>query len=192
MSALPNTAYEKNVTLLVVDPDAGVRVELQRTFRDKSYRVLTATDAPSALRMLHQEHCDLIILDVEIPGVNGLALCRILRAQATAKQIPVVIYSSRDDEETKVEAFAAGVDDFIIKPSTPGELLSRVGAHLETALREHALLRSNREFGFLADLGRGLLHALEPEQVARRVAGMTFEGANAALCAAAVLPAGGE
>lgn len=190
MSALP-APYEKNATLLVIDPDANVRRELQRTFRGDGYRVVAATDAPSALRLTHQELCDLIILDVEMPGISGLALCRILRAQAATKQIPLVVYSSRDDEAAKVEAFAAGVDDFIMKPSTPNELLSRVGAHLESALRERALLRSNREFGFLADLGRGLLHALEPEQVARRVAGMTFEGANAALCAAAVLPEAG-
>lgn len=179
---------EKNVTLLVVDEDAGVRGDLQRTFQDEGYRVVVATDAPAALRTLHQERCDLIILDVELPGVSGLALCRILRSQTATKQIPMVVYSARDDEACKVEAFAAGVDDFIVKPSTPGELLSRVGAHLESALRERALIRSNRELSFLADLGRGLLHALEPEQVALRMAGMTFEGANAALCCAAVFP----
>lgn len=187
MSAAPNS-FEKNVTLLVVDEDAGVRRGLQRTFQTEGYRVVTATDAPAALRTLHQERCDLIILDVELPGVTGLALCRILRAQTATKQIPVVVYSIRDDEACKVEAFAAGVDDFIVKPSTPGELLSRVGAHLESALRERALIRSNRELSFLADLGRGLLQALEPEQVALRMAGMTSEGANAALCCAALFP----
>ncbi|MEJ7617445.1 MAG: response regulator [Pyrinomonadaceae bacterium] len=187
MSAPPNT-FEKNVTLLVVDQDASVGRSLQLTFQTEGYRVVTATDAPAALRLLHQERCDLIILDVEMPGVSGLALCRILRAQTTTKQIPVVVYSTRDDEACKVEAFAAGVDDFIVKPSTPGELLSRVGAHLESALRERALIRSNRELSFLADLGRGLLHALEPDQVARRMAGMTFEGASGALCAAALFP----
>lgn len=187
MSAEPNS-FEKDVTLLVLDEDAGVRRNLQRTFQTEGYHVVTAADAPAALRMLHQERCDLIILDVELPGVSGLALCRILRAQTTTKQIPVVVYSARDDEACKIEAFAAGVDDFIVKPSTPGELLSRVGAHLESALRERALIRSNRELSFLADLGRGLLQALEPEQVALRMAGMTFEGANAALCCAAMFP----
>src|SRR3954453_5958473 len=62
----------------------------------------------------------------------------------------------------------------------------RVSAHLETAQREWALVGSNLELRFLADLGRGLLRALDPEQVVRHVAGATFEGTGAALCAAAV------
>ncbi|HEV2764714.1 MAG TPA: ATP-binding protein, partial [Pyrinomonadaceae bacterium] len=137
----------------------------------------------------HQERCDLILLDVELPGVDGLALCRLLRAQAATRRLPIIIISAYDDEEHKVGAFAAGADDFFTKHSTPRELVSRVGAHLEAAERERALEGSNRELGFLADLGRGLLHALEPLQVVRRVAGMTYEAANAALCAA-VLVAG--
>ena len=71
-------------------------------------------------------------------------------------------------------------------PSTPGELISRVNSHLNGAHRESELIGSNRELLFLADLGRGLLRTLEPEQVARRVAGATYEGTNAALCACAV------
>jgi PAS domain S-box-containing protein len=110
-----------------------------------------------------------------------------LRAQAATKQLPIVIFSARNDENRKVEAFAAGADDYIVKPSTPREILTRVCAHLETAQREWALVGSNLELRFLADLGRGLLRALEPEQVVRHVAGATYEGTGATLCAAAVL-----
>ncbi|HEX8475347.1 MAG TPA: response regulator [Pyrinomonadaceae bacterium] len=182
----PPLVSNRTSTLLVVDDDARMRRFLRRTFEDEGHRVLNAADAPSALRKLHQERCDLIMLDIELPGINGLALCRLLRAQAATKNIPVIIISSHDDEEQKVEAFAAGADDFVVKPSTARELVSRVGAHLEAAERERALEGSNRELGFLADLGRGLLHALEPLQVVRRVAGATYEGANAVLCAATV------
>ncbi|HEV2762283.1 MAG TPA: response regulator, partial [Pyrinomonadaceae bacterium] len=178
-----------NATLLIVDDDAGLRRSLGRTLEGEGHRVIHAGDAPAAMRQLHQERCDLILLDVELPGVDGLALCRLLRAQAATRRLPIIIISAYDDEEHKVGAFAAGADDFFTKHSTPRELVSRVGAHLEAAERERALEGSNRELGFLADLGRGLLHALEPLQVVRRVAGMTYEAANAALCAA-VLVAG--
>ncbi|HEY0003981.1 MAG TPA: response regulator [Pyrinomonadaceae bacterium] len=182
----PFNQNAQGATLLVVDDDANMRRKLRRIFEEAGYRTVTAEDAPSALRLLHKERCDLVMLDVEMPGVSGLALCRLLRAQAATRQLPVVIFSASDDENRKVEAFTAGADDYIVKPSTPRELLSRINAHLESAQQTRALLGSNRELQFLADLGRGLLRALEPEQVVRRVAGATYEGTNAALCAAAI------
>ncbi|MEO8434050.1 MAG: response regulator [Pyrinomonadaceae bacterium] len=173
-------------TILIVDDDSATRTTLGQVFEDAGLRVITATNAPAALRLLHKEHCDLVMLDIDLPGVDGFALCRLLRAQPAMKQLPVVVFSSSDAESSKVEAFAAGADDYITKPSTPPELLSRINSHLSAAQREWALLGSNRELRFLADLGRGLLRALEPGQVALRVAGATYEATGAALCAAIV------
>ncbi|MDQ1591208.1 MAG: two-component system, NtrC family, sensor kinase [Pyrinomonadaceae bacterium] len=178
----------KSFTLLIVDDDERARASLQHTFESAQHQVKTAADAPTALRMLHREPCDLILLDIELPGVDGLALCRLLRAQEATRRLPVIVISAHDDEERKVGAFAAGADDFIVKPATRRELLSRVGTQIEAAQRERALVGSNRELGFLADLGRGLLVALEPVQVVRRVAGATYEAANATLCAAILEP----
>ncbi len=176
----------KTATLLVVDGDERARAALGRALEQGPYRVHTAADAPTALRLLHEAHCDLILLASEIPGVDGLALCRVLRAQATTKRLPIIMLATRDEEELQVGAFAAGADDFVVKPAARRELLSRVSAHLEAARRERTLAGSNRELAFLADLGRGLLVALEPLQVVRRVAGATYDAANAALCAAVV------
>ena len=179
--------FETNsATLLVVDDDAGAREGLRSVFESAGHRTLTVADAPAALRLLKKESCDLVMLDVELPEVDGLSLCRLLRAQPAMRQLPVLVFSANDSELKKVEAFSAGVDDYIVKPSTPGELISRVNSHLNFAQRESDLIGSNRELRFLADLGRGLLQTLEPEQVARRVAGATLEGANIALCACAV------
>src|SRR5207244_2628892 len=94
--------------------------------------------------------------------------------------------SAHDEDSQKVEAFAAGADDYIPKTSSSGEIVSRSASHLRAARREWALLGSNRELRFLADLGRGLLRALEPGQVVRRVAGATYEAIGASLCAAIV------
>src|SRR5260221_12902722 len=119
------------------------------------------------------------MLDVTLPEVDGLALCRLLRAQPAMQQLPVIVFSADDSENKKVEAFTAGADDYIVKPSTPGELVSRVNSHLNFAQRESDLIGSNRELTFLADLGRGLLGTIVPEQVASRVAGSIYEGSNA-------------
>ena len=177
----------KAATLLVVDDDAAARRNLQRAFEAEGHRVVACADAAAALRELHREPCDLVVLDIELPGVSGLALCRLLRAQAKTRRLPVVVVSAHDREEYKVEAFAAGADDYVVKGRATAELLTRVGAHLEAAERERALQGSNRELSFLADLGRGLLHAMSPAEVVRRVAGATYEGADAALSAAVLL-----
>jgi two-component system NtrC family sensor kinase len=183
MSSIPDIS-PKTATLLVVDDDPRTRLQLQTAFEDAGHHVVACADAAEALRELNRQTYDLVVLDVELPGTGGLALCKLLRAQSATRRMPVVVVSSHDSEQSKVEAFAAGADDFVAKPSGSRELVTRVGAHLEAAERERALAGSNRELSFLADLGRGLLHALVPAEVVRRVAGATYEGANAAICAA--------
>src|SRR5919106_4291671 len=179
-------AENQNATLLIVDDDHAARERLREIFETAHYRVVTANEAASALRVLRGVRCDLIALDLEMPGVDGLALCKLLRAQLTTSKLPIIALSESDDEARKVQAFTAGADDYITKPSTPGELLSRVSLHVRTSQREWALIGSNRELRFLSDIGRGLLRALEPEQLVRRVAGATYEALDASLCAAYV------
>jgi len=180
------TQQTTGATLLIVDTDVAARDDLRSVFEDAGHRAITVGDASSALRQLRKETCDLVMLDVELPEVDGLALCRLLRAEPSMKQLPLVVFSADDSEGRKVEAFTAGADDYIVKPSSPGELLSRVNSHLNIAQRESELLGSNRELSFLADLGRGLLRTIMPEQVASRVAGAIYEGTKAAQSACAV------
>ena len=184
---MPSATTPKQIaTILIVDHDNSARERLRKSFEKAGYRALGAEDAPSALRLLHQDPFDLIVLDLEMPGVDGLALCRLLRAQPTTSQLPVIALSAHDEDSQKVEAFAAGADDYIPKTSSSGEIVSRSASYLRAAQREWALIGSNRELRFLADLGRGLLRALEPDQLVRRVAGATYEGTSAVLCAAFV------
>src|SRR5216684_3184602 len=185
MSVSP-TSQTTGATLLIVDDDRSAREGLRSLFEDAGHNTIGVSDAPSALRLLHKQPCDLVVLDVELPEVDGLALCRLLRAQPAMTKLPVVVFSADDSEGRKVEAFTAGADDYIVKPSTPGELVSRVNSHLNYAQRESELIGSNRELSFLADLGRGLLRTIVPEQVASRVAGAIYEGTNASQSACAV------
>ena len=179
-------AENQSATLLIVDDDPGARERLRGIFENAGYRVVTATEASSALRVLKSVRCDLVALDLEMPGVDGLALCKLLRSQPLTGKLPIIALSESDDETRKVQAFTAGADDYITKPSTPGELLSRVSLHVRTSQREWALIGSNRELRFLSDIGRGLLRGLEPEQLVRRVAGATYDATDASLCAAFV------
>ncbi|MGH9883863.1 MAG: response regulator, partial [Pyrinomonadaceae bacterium] len=162
MSA-PASNSQNTPTVLIVDPDSAGRQRLSSIFEDAGYRALMATDAPAALRVLSEDRCDLVILDLEMPEGEGLALCRLLRAQPRTTNMPVIALSDNDRESHITAALAAGADDYIAKPSTPGEIVSRASSRLRAVQREWVLTGSNRELRFLADLGRGLLRALEPE-----------------------------
>src|SRR5918992_349293 len=148
MSA-PASTVKENATLLIVYEEKAARDRLRKIFEDAGYRALTVSDAPSALRVIHKEPCDLVVLDLEIPGVDALALCRLLRAQPATKTLPVIALSDGSGETRKADAFAAGADDFITKPSSPDELVSRVTSQLRSARREWDLIGSNRELRFL-------------------------------------------
>src|SRR5260370_27956272 len=93
MSA-PASTTTNGATLLIVDDDARTRKKLRQIFGDAGYRVFDADDAPSALRLLSEETCDLVVLDLEMPDVDGFALCRMLRAQPATTNLPVVVSSA--------------------------------------------------------------------------------------------------
>src|SRR5215212_3898958 len=86
-------AENHSATLLIVDDDAAARDRLREIFETAQYRVVTANEAASALRVLKGVRCDLVALDLEMPGVDGLALCKLLRAQPTTSKLPIIALS---------------------------------------------------------------------------------------------------
>ena len=182
---LPVSTPKPAATVLVVDEDNHARARLCAIFEKAGYRALVSQDAASTLRTIQTETCDLLVINLDNVE-DGFSLCRLVRARPSTSRLPIIAVSSSLDDSVKNKAFAVGVDDYISQPSSPAEVVSRAGAHLRAAQREWDLMGSNRELRFLADLGRGLLRTLESEQVVRRVAGATYEGTAAVLCAAVV------
>jgi two-component system NtrC family sensor kinase len=178
------TNPQKIATVLVLDDDFNAGERLRSMFEKAGYRALSAADTTSALRLLQAEPCDLVVVDLALSEVDGLAFCRLLRAQPATSKLPVIGLSDDDSDVQKQQAFAAGADEYIAKSSSAAEIVSRSAAHLRAAQRELGLIDSNRELRFLADLGRGLLRTLELDQLVNRVAGATYEGTSAAMCAA--------
>jgi two-component system NtrC family sensor kinase len=176
----------KNPTVLVVDDDAESRERLRSAFAEAGYRSLSADTSASALQLLRDDLCDLVVLNFDLENAGGATLCKLLRAQPATGKMPIIALTSEDNAGQRAEAMAAGADESLSISASTAEVVSRVNVHLRATQREWALIGSNRELSFLADLGRGLLKALEPEQLVRRVAGATYEGTGAALCAAFV------
>src|SRR5260370_42499398 len=105
MSAL-NTQQTGGATLLIVDDEASIREDLRGVFEGAGHRTIAVGDAPAALRLLRKQTWDLVMLDVELPEIDGLALCRLLPAQPAMKQMPVLGFSANSTESGMVEPFS--------------------------------------------------------------------------------------
>lgn len=115
-------------TVLVVEDDPGVRSTLDQLLRFEGYRVLVASDGLEALGLLGQERPDLAVVDVVMPGLDGLGLCRMLRRRGD--RLPVLVLTARHEVGDRVAGLDAGADDYLAKPFATEELFARIRALL--------------------------------------------------------------
>src|SRR6478672_1943787 len=177
------TNPQEDATVLIVDDDVVAGERLRAMFEEAGYRALRAAETTAVLRLLQTDSCDLVIVNLALSEVDGLALCRLVRARPSTSKVPIIGLADDASDDQRQKAFAAGADECIDKSSL-SEIVSRSATYLRAAQREWELIDSNRELRFLADLGRGLLRTLELDQLVNRVAGATYEGTSAAMCAA--------
>ncbi|MCI3935418.1 response regulator transcription factor [Streptomyces sp. AN091965] len=121
-------ANEHRRTVLVVEDDPGVRSTLDQLLRFEGYRVLLAPDGLRGLALIEEESPDLAVVDVVMPGLDGLALCRMLRRRGD--RLPVLVLTARDQIGDRVAGLDAGADDYLAKPFATEELLARIRALL--------------------------------------------------------------
>jgi DNA-binding response OmpR family regulator len=119
--------------ILVVEDDATVRETLALNLRSEGYEVVEAEDGEEALSRAREEGPDLIVLDVMLPKLDGLTVCRILRRES---RVPIIILTARGTETDKIVGLETGADDYIVKPFSLGEFLARVRAALRRGVAE--------------------------------------------------------
>lgn len=184
--------------ILVVDDDHKITRMLERTLTSEGYRVTISHDGPGALRRAGELQPDIVILDVMLPGMNGVEVCRRLRASS---QIPVLMLTARDEIEDRVQGLDSGADDYLVKPFATAELLARLRALLRRpapteeapeilryadltldmaarqAQRSGRLIElSTTEYELLTLLMRRAGQVVTREQIMERVWGYDFEG----------------
>jgi Response regulators consisting of a CheY-like receiver domain and a winged-helix DNA-binding domain len=113
--------------ILVVDDDHGIRTGVVDYLRKNGLRATAAADGREMFTQLEASAFDLVVLDIMMPGEDGLALCRNLRA-GKHKAIPVLLLTARDDETDRIIGLEMGADDYLTKPFSPRELLARIKA----------------------------------------------------------------
>jgi DNA-binding response OmpR family regulator len=111
--------------ILVVDDQASIREVLTQYLELEGFTVLQAADGVEALRSAEAQPPDLVVLDLMLPGMDGLEVCRRLRATSA---VPILMLTARSDETDKLAGFAVGTDDYVTKPFSPREVVVRVQA----------------------------------------------------------------
>jgi DNA-binding response OmpR family regulator len=114
--------------VLVVDDDETVREVLRRYLSRDGHQVLEAADGPAALHLVHSARPDLVVLDLMLPGLDGLEVCREIRKTST---VPVIMLTALGQESDRVVGLEYGADDYVVKPFSPRELALRVGRVLD-------------------------------------------------------------
>jgi DNA-binding response OmpR family regulator len=117
-------------TVLVVDDEPTIREIVVGYLKRDGYRTLEAADGNRARELLETESLDLVVLDLMLPGVDGLELCRRIR---TSSQIPVIMLTARGEESDRIVGLELGADDYVTKPFSPRELAARVRTVLRRA-----------------------------------------------------------
>jgi len=186
-------------TILVVEDDRSLREGLAMNFRLRGYRVLTAADGDEGLRAAFDARPDIIVLDLMLPGSDGLEILTELRRREVG--VPVLILSARDRLQDKVRGLEIGADDYLTKPFQLPELIARVEVILRrrrtarpavnalefgdvrldpegrrVTVREAEVALSAREFDLLALLAGSPGRAFTREAILERVWGWSFEG----------------
>lgn len=183
------------IKVLVVDDEKDI-VELARYHLEKEgFQCLVAGDGPTALHLARERQPDLLILDLMLPGLDGLEVCRHLRREPATARLPIIMLTAKAEEVDRVVGLEVGADDYVVKPFSPRELVARVKAILRQAHeraepvvrrigdlevdegKHHVKLKGKsveltaKEFGLLGALIRANGRVLNREQLLEQVWG---------------------
>lgn len=117
-------------TILIVEDEETLREELAYNLGQEGYKVLTTGDGEEALHLIRKRKPDLVVLDIMLPGLDGLSVCRLVRRDPEVAHIPIIMLTARGTQGDKMVGLDSGADDYITKPFGLGEFLARVRAVL--------------------------------------------------------------
>ncbi len=186
--------------VIIIEDESTLVDNLAEKLQAEGFEVITANDGEVGLRMVKEQTPDLIVLDVMLPGLDGLSICRMVRHDTSIAHIPIIMLTARGTEVDKIVGLESGADDYVVKPFGLGEFLARVRAVLRrshsTAAPEQDELTandlrlnltgrrvfkngqevrlSNKEFDLLAELMRNRSAVLSRDLILTKVWGYDY------------------
>lgn len=173
-----NALHDVSLRILIVEDHDDLADALRTNLRAEGYKASVASDGRQALAMVRADPPDIVVLDLGIPGLDGLSLLSRLRAEG--HWIPVLILSARDSDSDKVEGFRLGADDYVTKPFRTLELMARVDAMGRRVIRERAAASDQPAQSAPVPAAKPDASQLTPQQV-MSACGLTLRQAEVAL-----------
>jgi two-component system, OmpR family, phosphate regulon response regulator PhoB len=115
-----------SASILVIEDEEPIQVLLKYNLESEGYRVRSSAQGEDVAFMIAEERPNLILLDWMLPGISGIEVCRLIRAKAESRDIPIIMLTARSEEAEKVRGLATGADDYLVKPFSVPELLMRI------------------------------------------------------------------
>jgi two-component system alkaline phosphatase synthesis response regulator PhoP len=125
--------------ILIVEDEKDILKMVEYNLKKDGYRTVSARDGEDAIEMAHSEHPDLILLDLMLPGIDGLEVCKQLKRESKTAGIPIIMVTAKTQESDKVVGLELGADDYVTKPFSVRELLARVKAVMRRAHEKEKL-----------------------------------------------------
>lgn len=125
--------------ILIVDDELNIRELLKFNLENSGYKVIEAEDGQTAINMAKSQKPELIVLDLMLPGMDGLEVCRLVKNSRETAAIPIIMLTAKNEEIDKVIGLELGADDYLTKPFSPRELLARIKAVLRRSNKESAV-----------------------------------------------------
>ena len=119
--------------ILIVEDEPDIQELLSYNLRQAGFEITTAEDGEAALRLAEQNPPDLVVLDLMLPGMDGLELCRLLKQREALRRVPVLMLTAKTGEVDRIVGLELGADDYVTKPFSPRELVLRIKAILRRA-----------------------------------------------------------
>jgi len=116
--------------ILIVEDDKDILKMVEYNLKKEGFRTLSASDGEDAIDLANSEHPDIVLLDLMLPGVDGLEVCKTLKNEPKTKTIPIIMLTAKAQEADKVVGLELGADDYVTKPFSPRELIARIKAVL--------------------------------------------------------------
>ena len=134
-------------TILVIEDDGDIQELVQYNLERQGYRVIAAADGETGFKVALTANPDLVLLDIMLPGIDGLSVCRKLRENNDTRHLPIIMLTARGEESDVIVGLELGADDYVTKPFSPKELVARVRAVLRRSTEE---TQDSRKSGFVS------------------------------------------